>query len=141
MALAKILFIEDNPSEVFLLRRALRDAMQGEVFELENVADGEDALQFIHNHWRNRQDFQPCVILLDLHLPKYDGIEILRAVQLDPDLSQIPVVITTTSASPQEAEDLRKLGFDYRLKPNDLAGFAKLAEDLVAICKGTAVSA
>lgn len=140
MGAAKILVIEDNPSEVFLLRRALSAAAQNGV-EVESLNDGEDALEFIVNHWKNREDFQPCVIVLDLHLPKHDGIEILRALQKDRDLSQIPVVVTTNSASPKEAAALQKMGLECRLKPKDLAEFAKLAIDLIEICKGSEVIA
>ena len=141
MAGAKILVIEDNPSEVFLLRRALKDTTHGADFELENLADGEDALEFIRNHWKNCLDFQPCMILLDLHLPKHDGVEILRAIRQDPALNVIPTVVMTNSASPKEAEQLRALGVVYRLKPSDLAGFAKLAADLIEICKSSEVIA
>jgi two-component system, response regulator len=141
MAGAKILVIEDNPSEVFLLRHALNETTHGADFELENLADGEDALEFIRNHWKNCLDFQPCMILLDLHLPKHDGVEILRAIREDPAFSGIPTVVMTNSASAKEAEELRALGVEYRLKPNDLAGFAKLASDLIEICKSSEVIA
>jgi two-component system, response regulator len=140
MAKAKILVIEDNESEIFLLRRALKN-QEGEGFELVTLGDGEDALQFIHTHCKTDPDFDPCVILLDLHLPKHDGLEILRAIRRDAGLKDVPVLVTTNSASPREAEELRRMNTEYRLKPHDLAGFAKLALDLVAICNGSEVIA
>jgi CheY-like chemotaxis protein len=134
MARARILVIEDNSSEVFLLRRALL-AMKGEDFELEVASDGEAALQFIHRRGREEEDY-PCVIVLDLHLPKHDGLEILREIRCTPILADVPVLVTTNGVSPKEAEELRKMGADYRLKPRNLAEFAILAADLVTICNG-----
>jgi len=141
MAHPKILVIEDNPSEVFLLRRVLANAMKGAHFEIENWEDGEDALHFIRGHWEKRHEFQPCIILLDLHLPKFDGIEVLRAIQLDSALTQIPVMVLTNAASPKEQEEVQKMGLVCRTKPKDLAEFAKLADDLIAICNPPAVGA
>jgi CheY-like chemotaxis protein len=131
--------IEDNPSEVFLLRRALF-AVQGAGFDLEIAADGETALQLIRSR-DSHLETHPCVILLDLHLPQYDGLDILRAIRLNPKMNQVQVVVTTNSASPQEAEELKSMGIEYRLKPRNLAEFATLAGDLVAICSGSAVTA
>jgi CheY-like chemotaxis protein len=139
MPRAKIMVIEDNPSEVFLLRRALF-AVQGAGFDLEIAADGETALQLIRSR-DSHLETHPCVILLDLHLPQYDGLDILRAIRLNPKMNQVQVVVTTNSASPQEAEELKSMGIEYRLKPRNLAEFATLAGDLVAICSGSAVTA
>jgi len=134
MARARIMVIEDNSSEIFLLRRALI-AMKGEDFELEIASDGEAALQFIHRRDREQKS-HPCVIVLDLHLPKHDGFEILREIRCTPVLADVPVLVTTNGVSPREAEELRKMGAGYRLKPRDLAEFATLAADLVTICNG-----
>jgi CheY-like chemotaxis protein len=132
---ANILVIEDNPSDIFLLRRALV-AAHSENFNLEIVPDGERALQLIQSPNGDR----PCVILLDLHIPKHDGLEILRALRQSPDLNHIYVLVTTNGASPQEEAELRKMGADYRMKPKDLGEFAKLATDLMTICDGSAAS-
>ena len=82
----KILVIEDNSSDVFLLRRAL--IAQGEDFELEVAADGERALHVIRNR-NGEQETHPCAILLDLHLPKHDGLEILRAIRQSTDRKSV----------------------------------------------------
>jgi len=76
---ARIVVIEDNPADVDLLRYALD--RQGEAYELEVLGDGEQALQFVHEHRTGKRDPEPCVIILDLHLPKYDGLEVLRAIK------------------------------------------------------------
>jgi CheY-like chemotaxis protein len=128
MPRAKILVIEDNASDIFLLRRALI-AAHGEDFELEIAADGERALQLIHSP----NGHSPCVILLDLHLPRHDGFEILEAIRQSPAMSKRHVIVTTNGASPKEESELQTMGIEYRLKPRDLAGFEKLASDLVTI--------
>ncbi len=92
MGAAKILVIEDNPSEVFLLRRALSAAAQNGV-EVESLNDGEDALEFIVNHWKNREDFQPCVIVLDLRPadpPRDPGVPLLRRIRTERDQGPPP---------------------------------------------------
>ena len=134
MPRANILVIEDNPSDIFLLRRALI-AADGENFNLEIAPDGERALQLIQSPNGDR----PCVIVLDLHLPKHDGLEILKALRQSPTLSHTHVLVTTNGASPQEQVELRNMGVDYRMKPKDLAEFDKLAKDLMMICNGAAV--
>lgn len=135
MPRVNILVIEDNPSDIFLLRRALI-AAQGENFNLEVAPDGERALQLI----QSPNGDQPCVILLDLHIPKHDGFEILKALRESSGLNRIHVMVTTNGASPQEETELRKMGVAYRLKPKDLAEFTKLATDLVTICQGASAS-
>ena len=138
MSRAKILIIEDNSSDVFLLRRALI-ATEGENFDLEIAVDGEQALQMIDGR-NGHEEMRPCVILLDLHLPKHDGVEILRAIRRNPILSEIQVVVTTNAASPKEVNELREMGVEFRIKPANLTEFERLAADLIAICSGSAVA-
>ncbi len=130
--------IEDNTSDVFLLRRAL-NAVQKD-FELEIAEDGEQALQWIHDG-KSETEAHPCVILLDLHLPKHDGLEILHAIRQDPNLKHVHVMVTTNAASPRELEELCRMGIECRQKPRDLDGVQRLAKDLIAICNGSEITA
>src|ERR1700722_9953082 len=139
MPLPKILVIEDNPADVFILIRMLK--LQEAEFEVELVGDGERALQYVHSRRKNSHDLTPCVILLDLHLPKHDGLEVLRAIRQDPDLGHIQVVATTSVISPAQEAELRRLGAHYRLKPTNLSQVRELACDLIAICKGWQIAA
>jgi two-component system response regulator len=139
MARSKIMVIEDNASDVFLLRRALT-AMPGADFDLEVATDGERALQLILGLDGGRpghREIYPGVILLDLHLPRHDGLEILGAIRKNPGFANTPVLVTTNAVSPNEADELRKMGVDFRMKPRDLAELGKLAADLVTICNGS----
>jgi CheY-like chemotaxis protein len=134
MAAPKILVVEDSPSDIYILRRALEDL--GEEFDLDIVTDGSRAIQYVHAQRENPHEAHPCVIVLDLHIPKHDGLEVLRSIRQEPVLRHIHVVLLTASASPREEAELRGMGADYRLKPFDLHGYAELAADLIAICKG-----
>ena len=127
----RILVIEDNPADVTLLRQAL--AAQNEPFVLEVLSDGEAALDFIRSHCTGPSS-DPCLIVLDLHLPRYDGTAVLRAIRAEPGLAGVDVVVVTTIASPEEKEELLSLGvLGYRTKPMDWDGFVSLARDLMAI--------
>jgi CheY-like chemotaxis protein len=130
---AKLLVIEDNLSDIYILRHALGELR--EEFDLEIVSDGDVALQFVNGQRANRHDAKPCVIVLDLHLPKHDGLEILRAIRQEPALTHVHVVVLSTAASPQEEGEIRKMGAAYRRKPTALSEYADLAADLIAICK------
>jgi len=130
----KILVIEDNQSDVFLLRWALTSL--GEEFELEIVCDGERAIQMVQAERERQHDARPCVILLDLHLPRHDGLEVLRAIRQEPDMSHIHVLVMTTSVSPQQHSELREMGVPYRLKPKDISECQDLAAEVIALCKG-----
>jgi len=131
---AKILVVEDNPADIHILRRSLVDL--GEDFYLEVLSDGERALEFVFDQRKNRHDAQPCVILLDLHLPKHNGIQVLRAIREEPVLSHVKVVLVTGLASPQEAAELNHMEADWRLKPASLSEFSELAAYLIALCRG-----
>jgi CheY-like chemotaxis protein len=130
---ARILIVEDDTSDVFLLRRAL-EAQSGGI-QIEVAVDGEQALNFIRAA-SNYRRARPDVILLDLHLPKYDGLEVLRAIREEPGFHVDRVVVVTSGASPLEVEELHRMGAECRLKPRGLSEFEDLAADLITICRG-----
>jgi CheY-like chemotaxis protein len=73
--------------------------------------------------------------VLDLHLPKYDGAAVLRAIREEPVLSHVRVIITTTLASPKEEAEVRSLGVRlYRTKPKTLSDYSVLAKEILDIC-------
>jgi CheY-like chemotaxis protein len=133
MSALKILIVDDNESDIFLLRHALDE--QGEDYNLIVLEDGEQAIQFVDRHRISPDPPEPCVILLDLHLPKRNGLEVLRAIRREPAISHIHVVVVTTLASPQEHAAIRAVGADLRIKPTRLSEFANLASYLIEICK------
>jgi CheY-like chemotaxis protein len=109
--------------------------------EIEIVTDGQKALEFVHIQRKNCDEAHPCVVVLDLHLPRHDGIEILRAIREEPILRHIHVVILTGAATGAEQAELNRMGAHYRTKPMNLSGYDELAADLLALCKGLQVAA
>jgi len=131
---ARILIIEDNPGDVFLLRHALESL--GEPFELKILTDGEEALTFVREHRLGLHPPDPCVIVLDLHLPKYDGMAVLRAIKHAPALEHIGVLVLSGVVSSEEMQELLKLDVQrHSRKPSSLSEFQALAEEIIALCK------
>ncbi|WP_263535217.1 response regulator [Paucibacter sp. TC2R-5] len=115
-----ILLIEDDEVDVMTVRRSLRDL--GVEYPLDQVSDGEAGLAFL----RDPANPRPGLILLDLNMPRMNGIEFLAVLKQDPLLKRIPVVVLTTS---QEETD-RMASFDqnvsgYMLKPVDYPQFVR----------------
>ena len=130
---ARILVIEDNVGDIGLLRYALDQ--QQENYELEILKDGANALQFVHEHRTGVREPNPCVIVLDLHLPLYDGMAILRAIREAPALEHIHVIVLSSIASPTQRVEIENLGALYRSKPSELQALVELAAEIIAICK------
>ncbi len=119
-----ILLIEDNPMDVDLTRRAF--ARRKLVNPLEIARDGQEALDYFRR-WE-AGDPQPSVILLDLKLPKVDGLEVLRQLKSHPVFRVIPVVILTTSAEERDIQAAYSLGVNsYIVKPVDFDKFMDVA--------------
>ncbi len=131
---ARIVLIEDNPTDVYFMRVALDE--QEHAYTLHVLDDGADALRFVREHKTVASvEPEPCVIVLDLHLPKHDGTEVLRAIKQEPLLSQVHVVVLTTIARPEDEMKVRQLGARlYRRKPSDLDEFAQVARSIFEIC-------
>jgi CheY-like chemotaxis protein len=136
---AKILIVDDSPSDTNVLCMAI-SGLDGDI-EIEIVTDGQKALEFVHVRRKTRDEAHPCVIVLDLHLPRHDGIEILRAIREEPVLNHVHVVILTGAATRAEQAELNRMGAQYRTKPMNLSGYDELAADLLALCKGLQVAA
>jgi CheY-like chemotaxis protein len=128
----RIVVIEDNPSDTVLLRHALDE--QNEPYVLEVLTDGESALQFVRDHCLQCRP-EPCLIVLDLHPPRYDGATVLRAIRGAPELAHVKVVALTSMASPAEKAEVIALGVElYRTKPMNWDETVELATELIAIC-------
>jgi two-component system, response regulator len=121
----EILLVEDNPSDRQLALYALRKANLAN--HIEEARDGEEALDFIfcRGHYSDRSPSEPPrLILLDLKLPKIDGIEVLAAIKNNPATRMIPVVVMTSSKQEQDLVASYKLGVNsYIQKPVDFEQF------------------
>jgi CheY-like chemotaxis protein len=132
MSRARILVVDDSTADVSLLRVALNQ--QDEPYELEVLHTAAEALAFVRDHRNRLHDAEPCVILLDLHLPRYDGITILKAIKQAPVLAHIHVMVLSGLATPQEQFKIATMGALYRQKPSNLEGYLDLGAEIFAVC-------
>ena len=128
----EILLVEDNPNDVELTLLALKD--NNLTNPVSVVRDGEEALEFIFatGAYADRQNVEkPRVILLDLKLPKVDGLEVLRQIKSDPRTRTIPVVVLTSSREERDIVESYNLGVNsYIVKPVDFEQFTQAVRHL-----------
>jgi two-component system response regulator len=116
-----VLLVEDNPGDVQLLQLAFSEANLD--CDLTVIPDGAQALQFLHEFDPGSQRL-PDLTILDLNVPKNDGVEILEAMRASTTFATVPVVILTSSSSPREFARLEGLGVSRHLtKPAELEAF------------------
>lgn len=122
--LKHILLVEDDPTDVeFIMTGLAENNLANMVFA---VQDGAEALDYLYyrGKFADRTDGEPVVILLDLKLPKIDGLEVLRQIKTDEKLKCLPVVILTSSNEDQDIAEGYKLGANsYIVKPIDFHQF------------------
>lgn len=122
-----ILLVEDNPMDVDLTLRAFN--RQKCVNPVEVARDGEEALEWI-NRWEAGEP-PPLVILLDLKLPRVNGLEVLRQIKVHPRFCSIPVVILTTSSDDGDVQKAYALGANsYIVKPVDFEKFIQVTQQI-----------
>lgn len=128
----EILLVEDNPEDLELTLRAFRKSNLAN--RIEVARDGAEALDFLFCegcHSGRRIEDGPRFILLDLKLPKVDGLEVLLRVKADPRTRDIPVVILTSSREQRDLVESYRLGVNsYILKPVNFEGFVAAVEQL-----------
>jgi CheY-like chemotaxis protein len=108
-----------------LVRRGLED--YGSRLHLSHVADGESALAYLRDRASRSAPDRPHLILLDLRLPRMDGLEVLREIKATPDLADIPcVVLTTSRAEGDMVKAYRLHANSYLVKPDDYGRFVEL---------------
>jgi CheY-like chemotaxis protein len=119
-----ILLVEDNPIDLDLTLRAF--AAKKLSNPIHTARDGEEALQYMER-WEKGEP-KPVVILLDLNMPKINGLEVLQKIKSHPDFKTIPVVILTTSSESSDLQAAYQLGANsYIVKPVDFAKFLDVA--------------
>ena len=124
-----ILVVEDNPMDLDFLLQAFEE--HGVLNPVTVCRDGEEALQFIAAHATADDATIPLLVLLDLRLPKVDGIEVLREARQHPVWKQVPFVVVTTSRENSDIRRAYELGVNsYVVKPVDFAAFANVVKQI-----------
>ena len=130
--IVEILLVEDSLEDLELTQRALRNAKLGNHIQI--ARDGAEALDFIFcegQHSERRIEDTPKLILLDLKLPKVDGLEVLQRIKSDPRTKHIPVVVLTSSKEQIDVVKSYQLGVNsYIVKPVDFEGFNAAVQEL-----------
>jgi len=129
-----VLMADDDPDDRFLAREALDEARVNT--DLHFVNDGKALLDYLHRRGEYERDEaapRPCLILLDLNMPKMDGREALRQIKADPALRRIPIVILTTSSLEDDVRRCYDLGANaYVTKPMSFDGLVEVMRTLDA---------
>ena len=124
-----ILLVEDSPTDALLVEEALAEALI--VHQMHRVEDGVAALEFLRQEKEYDQAPRPDLILLDLNLPKKNGLEVLEIIKTDDALKAIPVIVLTTSKAEEDIVKSYNLYANcYVIKP---LGFDKFTEAVQAI--------
>jgi two-component system, chemotaxis family, response regulator Rcp1 len=118
----EILVAEDNPADVYLIREALKE--HGVECTVRTAADGKDVMTLLSS---GDSTWSPNLIILDLNLPRHDGIEILQKVRATQAIAHVPIVVLTSSDSPRDrATALDSGATRYIRKPSNLEQFLQL---------------
>jgi CheY-like chemotaxis protein len=126
-----ILLAEDDEGHAYLIQQNLADA--GLANRVVHVTDGQEALDYIHcaGAYKDRVPNGPLLLLLDINMPRVDGVEVLRRLKADPRTDQLPVIILTTTDDPREVQRCYELGCAcYVTKPVDYDRFVEAVRRL-----------
>lgn len=125
----KVLLVEDEPADAHLVRLAFQESQLD--IRLEQVVDGREALAFLRKQPPYTSATTPGLILLDLNMPRMNGLEFLAEVKADPKLKRLPVVVLTTSDSDKDIEGCYEMGASgYITKPIDIDRFIQVIKSL-----------
>jgi len=126
-----ILIAEDDEGHASLIRKNLRRA--GVSNEIQHFKDGQETLDFLMgtNNGQHRKSGTAYLLLLDIRMPKVDGVEVLRQIKGDEELCKMPVIMITTTDDPREVENCHQLGCsNYIAKPIDYEKFVESIKQL-----------
>jgi DNA-binding response OmpR family regulator len=129
--LGRILMVEDDPKDVELTLTALEEYNLAN--EVVVTRDGQEALDYLRRRgqYSKRSQENPAVILLDLKLPKVDGLEVLHEIRSDERLNMVPVIVLTSSRQEKDVMSSYKLGVNaYVVKPVDFHEFVNAVKEL-----------
>jgi CheY-like chemotaxis protein len=120
-----ILLVEDDAVDVMTIKRALNDV--GTENEIIHFVNGEQALEYL----KSEDHKEPCIIILDLNMPRMNGLEFVKALKAEPELKRIPVVVLTTSTNEKDiSESFDNCVAGYMVKPADYEKFVRIMQTI-----------
>lgn len=126
----KVMIIEDNDADIDLIKYAFKKNDYRS--ELIVIKDGEEALDYLLNQCKLDEDKKPDLIILDINIPRVNGLEVLKRVKKDEEMSVIPVTILSTSCSDADVVKAYKDHVNaYLVKPTDIEEFIDVIDQLV----------
>jgi chemotaxis family two-component system response regulator Rcp1 len=133
-----VLIVDDNPADVALIREALTGSKHGS--QIKSVGDGVEAMAFLNRREKFANSIRPDLVILDLNLPKKDGLAVLAAMKAAPALRRIPVVIFSTSELRKDVVRSYEVGANcYVRKPGNLNEFFSAVKSMEEFWFGFAV--
>lgn len=127
---ARVLLAEDDADHAFFTVRAFQDA-HGVGVEMHTVRDGEEALDYLHRRGKYAGVERPHLIVLDLKMPKVNGLEVLEAIKADDELRTIPTVVLSSSDRPEDVqESYERSANSYVTKPASLTGLREGVQEM-----------
>ena len=121
-----MLVLEDNPTDVFVIKEVL--AICAPHLQIRVAVDGREALQYLQDLDQDESATCPALVLVDLNVPKVDGIEVLRRLRRGSRCKRTPVVVISSSTADKDRAAARRLGAEaYFQKPKDLMAYMELA--------------
>ena len=133
---ADILLVEDNPGDIRLTEEAFKEGQIDNTLHV--VTDGVEALDFLYRRGEHTDAPRPDIILLDLNLPRKNGDEVLAEIREDTDISQIPVIVLTSSGAQEDIVTSYELQANaYLTKPIDPAEFIEIVRSFEAFWLST----
>ena len=126
-----ILCVDDDPDDLHLLQNALQAV--GSNYKIVEAHNGEEALLLLNK--MKQSGHLPCLVVLDINMPKVDGKQTLVSIQKDEDLKSLPVVVFTTSSSPIDQLFFAKKNVEFITKPVKFSTMYEVANRLLGFCK------
>lgn len=124
-----ILLVEDNPMDLDLTLQAFEE--YNVTNPIKVCRDGEDALAYMKEHSSPEDSQLPILVLLDLRMPRVDGIDVLKAASVDPVWKRVPFIVMTTSRDDKDIEHAYRYGANsYIVKPVDFDAFAEVVKNI-----------
>ena len=125
-----ILCVDDDEDDLFFIKEIIQS--QGHSFEIKEAKNGWDALTFLHDSVKKNQ--LPCLIIMDMNMPRMDGKQTIIKLKEDDGLATIPIVVFTTSANADHKKYFESLGIRFITKPFDYKVFTEEITNLLAFC-------